>query len=546
MKNNYFKILLLTAALVLLNLASAHLYKRFDLTKDKRYTLSKPTKNILKNAKHLIHIKVYLQGNFPAEFKRLQIETKQHLKALKQLNNNIQFQFINPANITEELSKSGLEASRLQVQENGKYQEMLIFPWAIVSYQNKTENVPLLKDAFSNSQNQQLEASIQNLEYAFSNAIAKLTQKKSKKIAVLKGNGELNDIYIASFLKKLSAYYHLAPFTLDSVSTQAQKTLQQLNQYNLVIIAKPTQKFSEKEKYVLDQFIMNGGKTLWAVDQTQTELDSLAKNGEALAYPLNLGLTDFFFNYGLRINTHLISDLYSSKIPLATGNIGNKTQYNYFLWKYFPLLNSTNNHAINKNIAAVHLKFANTIDTLKNNIQKTILLQSSPLSKPIGTPYIVSLKNIGEKPNPKLFNKGNKPIAVLLEGNFKSAYNGRIKPFKIGNNKETGIQNKMAVIADGDIIANEIAQGKPLELGVDKWTNQKYGNADFLLNTVSYLLEDVGLINLRAKSIKINFLDKQKAFEQAKKWQIINLVFPLITMVIFGMFFAFYRKKKYR
>ncbi len=546
MKNKYSKIAFVLLGLLLLNFISSTIYKRFDLTEDKRYTLSTATKSIVENIEDIITIKVYLQGDFPAEFKRLQIETKQHLEELKAINKNIKFRFINPSEIAEELINNGLEPSRLQVQENGKTSEIIIFPWATVSSKNKTENIPLLKDIFSNSQNEQLESSIQNLEYTFADAIHKVTSKKTKKIAIVKGNGELNDIYIADFLRKLNDYYFLAPFTLDSVESQPQKTLSDILKYDLIIVAKPTEKFTEEEKFTLDQFSMNGGKTLWLIDNVQAELDSLMQTGETLAYPRDLGLTDLFFNYGVRINTDLITDLNSSEIPLATGNIGNKTQFNQFQWNYYPLLNSTNNHPINNNIEAVNVKFTNSIDTLKNNIQKTILLQSSPLSTTVGTPSIISLKTITEPQNPSEYTNGNKPIAVLLEGNFKSGYNGRVKPFKIENPKEKGSNTKMVIISDGDIIANEISKGKPLELGINKWTNQRYGNKEFLLNTVNYLLDDTGLINIRSKKVKIDFLNKQKAFEETHKWQLINILFPLILLALFGLIFNYSRKKKYQ
>ena len=240
MNSKYSKIGFLLVGLLLLNFVSSKIYKRFDLTEDGRYTLSKATKNIIKNAQNSITIKVYLQGDFPAEFKRLQIETKQHLEELKALNKNIKFRFINPSKIGQELINKGLEPSRLQVQENGKLSEIVIFPWAVVSSKNKTENISLLKDIFSNSQDEQLESSIQNLEYAFANAIHKVTSKKSKKIAIIKGNGELNDIYIADFLRKLNEYYFLAPFTLDSVVSQPLKTLTDISKFDLAIIAKPT------------------------------------------------------------------------------------------------------------------------------------------------------------------------------------------------------------------------------------------------------------------------------------------------------------------
>jgi gliding-associated putative ABC transporter substrate-binding component GldG len=546
MKNKYAQIISVLISLIVLNLLLSNFYKRFDLTEDHRYTLSNATKNIVENVDDIITIKVYLQGDFPAEFKRLQTETKLHLEELKSINKKIQFRFINPENIGQKLIEHGLEPSNLQIQENGKSSEIIIFPWAEVSYKNNTENVSLLKDIFANSQNEQLESSIQNLEYAFANAIHKLTTKKSKKIAIIKGNGELNDLYIANFLRTLNQYYHLAPFTLDSVQKQPQNTLTALSNFDLAIIAKPTEKFSEEEKFTLDQFIMNGGKTMWLIDNVQAELDSLMQTGETLAYPRDLGLTDLFFNYGIRINYNLIKDLYSAEIPLATGNIGNQTQFDTFLWPYFPLANAQNNHPISNNIEAVHLKFANSIDTLKNNIQKTILLQSSKFSTPEGTPTIVTLKSIAQSQNPNNYNNGNLPIAVLLEGEFKSAYNGRIKPYLPTNTKNNSNLNAMIVVADGDVIANEILKGQPLELGVDKWTNQKFGNKEFLLNAVNYLLDDSGLINIRSKSIKIAFLDKQKAYEQAQKWQLINIAFPLVILFSFGLIFNYLRRKKYQ
>ncbi|MDV7187268.1 gliding motility-associated ABC transporter substrate-binding protein GldG [Lutibacter sp. TH_r2] len=546
MKNKFANILGALAIVVLLNFVASKFYQRFDLTEDQRYTLSEATKNIVKNIDDFVTIKVYLEGDFPAEFKRLQTETKLHLEELKAVNKNIRFRFINPEDEIEDLINQGLQPSRLQIQENGKLSELVILPWAVVESKNKKENVSLLKDNATNSQDEQLENSIQNLEYAFANAIHKTTSKKSKSIAILKGNGELDDIYIADFLKTLSEYYLLAPFTLDSVLNSPQKTLEQLNSFDLAIIAKPTEKFSEEEKFVIDQYSMNGGKSIWLIDNVQAELDSLMNTGESLAYPRDLGLTDFFFNYGARINHDLIADLYSSEITLATGNIGNQTQFSQFQWEYYPLVNSLNNHSINNNIEMVTTKFTNSIDTLKNKIKKTILLQSSSISKTLGTPQIISLKSIAEEKKQENYANGNKSIAVLLEGEFKSAFNGRVKPFTISNALDKGKESKLILISDGDIIANDVSKGKPLQLGVDKWTGQRFGNKEFLLNCINYLLDDSGLINVRSKTVKIDFLNKQKAFEESKKWQFINLLFPLILLAFFGFIFNFFRRKKYQ
>lgn len=521
-------------------------YTRFDLTQDKRYTLSKPTLDILGKIEQPIVVKVYLQGDFPSEFKRLQIETRQLLEELKSENKNIKFRFINPLDVdSQELIAQGLQPSQLSVQENGKVSEIIIFPWATVQKGKKLENVSLLKDTNAQSQDEQLQNSIQNLEYGFTNAIHKVISKKTKKIAVLRGNGELSDIYIADFLRKLGEYYRLAPFTLDSVAKSPIKTLEKLNEFDLTIIAKPTEKFTEKEKYTLDQFIMNGGKSLWMIDQVHAELDSLYQTGESLTFPRDLNLTDQLFSYGVRINLNLVQDIYSSNIPLATGNIGNQTQYNQFPWSFYPVCVSRNNHPINKHIEPVNLKFTNSIDLLKNDIKKTVLLQSSQLSKITGTPSIISLNSIRQQVKKEQFNKKNIPLAVLLEGDFKSAYQNRVKPFKINDSKDISNENKMVVIADGDIIANQVTRGKPEKLGVDKWTGQQFGNKEFLLNTVNYLLDDDGLLDIRSKTIDLKMLDREKAYETRSFYQILNIVLPLLLLTLFGVLFNYFQKRKY-
>lgn len=545
MKRTGIHIVLVFIALVAINFTASKLYKRFDLTSDKRYTLSKTTENIVNNLQETAFVNVYLEGDFPAEFKRLQIETKQHLEELSVINPNIKFRFIDPIDDAESLIKGGLEPSRLSVQEGGKVSEAVIFPWATIEYKDKKENISLLASQTTGSQEEQLQNSIQNLEYAFTDAIHKVTSETKQKIAILKGNGELEDIYLAGFLLKLRQYYTLAPFTLDSVNVHPQKTLEQLNDYDLTIIAKPTEKFSEAEKFTLDQYITNGGKTLWLIDNVTAELDSLMQSGQSVVLNKDLNLTDQLFSYGVRINYTIVRDAYSSMIRLASGNVGDKAQYQDFLWPYYPLVTSQNNHPITKNIDRVNLKFANSIDTLKNGINKTILLQSSEVSKAIGTPFIISLEEVAKKPSQEDYNSGNQILGVLLEGSFTSAYNNRVKPFETPIYKEKSNDSKMIVIADGDVIANEIYQGQPLQLGVDKWTNIRYGNADFLMNAINYMLDDTGLLQLRSKTIQLQFLDKQKAYDERAFWQTINVTIPLALLAIFGITYTFIRKRKY-
>jgi len=295
----------------------------------------------------------------------------------------------------------------------------------------------------------------------------------------------------------------------------------------------------------LDQFITNGGKTLWMIDNVQADQDSLLQTGKMLTYPRDLNLTDLLFAYGVRINTSIVKDLYAAKIPLATGNVGNKTQFQNLPWFFHPLVNGNSQHPITKNIRPVRLQFTTQIDTLKNSIKKTPLLATSLLSAKMGTPNFVSLKSIADEPNQNQFSSGNQLTAVLLEGEFKSAYKDRVKPFKTNSYKEKSSPNKMVVIADGDIGRNQLLKGKPYDLSRDKWTQETFGNKEFLLNTVDYLLDDTGIINLRNKSLKINLLDKQKAFEERSFWQLFNIVLPLVLLTAFGLIFNYLRRRKY-
>ena len=320
---------------------------------------------------------------------------------------------------------------------------------------------------------------------------------------------------------------------------------QDLQKFDLAIIAKPTKLFSEKEKLVLDQFIINGGKTLWMLENVQADTDSLYNGGKMLAYPRDLNLTDLFFSYGLRINATLIQDLYAAKIPLATGNIGNKPQFQNLNWFYHPLVSGNPTHAITKNIAPVRLRFANQIDTIQNNLKKTPLLMSSMLTKKNGTPAIIELESIADEPKEEEYSSGFNIFSLLVEGDFNSMYAKRIKPFELNKFTKKSNHNKMIIISDGDIGRNQIKKGKPFDLAEDKWTGEQFGNKEFLLNAVDYLLDDTGVIELRNKNLKINLLDKKRAFEERTFWQFINIALPLLILTIFGYMFHYLRKRKY-
>ncbi len=522
------------------------------MTSDNRYTLSEAALKTIDNVESPIIIDVFLEGEFPSEFKRLQSETKQLLEEFSAYNDNINFNFINPivdeANreiVIQQLSARGITPLQLSVQESGKSSQELIFPWALASYNNQTVKIPLVKNKIGASQQELVNNSVQNLEYSFAEGFGKLVNPKKRKVAVLRGNGELENKYIANFVTALREYYFIAPFTLDSVATNAHRTLDKLNSFDLIIAAKPTQPFNEKEKLVLDQFTMNGGKSLWLLDAVAMDKDSLYnESGQSVAIARELNLTDFFFKYGVRVNPVLVNDLYSAPITLAIGE-GSQAQFQPIKWQYSPLAKNANNHPIVNNLNLVKFDFANQIDTLKNNIKKTVLLKSSPLSKLDGTPLQVSLDIITQEPDPSRYNKGNQNLAVLLEGEFTSVYNNRVKPFNLSEEKNKSIPTKMIVVADGDIVKNDYGRNGPQELGFDRWTGLTYGNKEFLLNAVNYLLDDDGLINIRSKEIAISFLDDQKVANEKTKWQLINIAVPLLLLAIFGFIFNYFRKIKY-
>ncbi|WP_242086441.1 gliding motility-associated ABC transporter substrate-binding protein GldG [Aestuariivivens sediminis] len=546
-------IILFVLAIVVVNYLSSKVYKRFDLTKDSRYTLNQATVKLLGGIESPVEIDIFLQGHdFPSEFRRLQNETRQLLEEFQAKNNQLVFKFIDPlendqskAQNIEALTRRGLTPMQLSVQESGKASQAIIFPWALASYKGATVSIPLLKNKIGSTQQELVSNSVQHLEYAFADGFSKLTQPKRHKIAILKGNGQLKDPYIADFAQKLGDYYFLAKFTLDSVQSDPQKTLKDLEAFDLIINAKPTEAFTEAEKFVLDQFIMNGGKSLWLIDAVAMEKDSLMNDaGANFAVARDLNLTDFFFKYGVRINPVLVGDLYSAPIMLATGS-GNDTRFMRLQWPYSPLASSQVNHPVTNNLNLVKFDFANPIDTLKNTITKTILLQSSELTKLEGTPLEIQLEKATEKQDPAGYDKGRQPLAVLLEGAFTSVYHNRVKPFQVMGEKTQSMPTKMIVIADGDVIKNDIDRNRPLPLDFDRSSNQTIGNKEFLLNAVNYLLDDDGLINIRTREIAMAFLNPQKIAREKVKWQCINIGLPLLLLVLFGLVFHYFRKKKY-
>lgn len=553
-KQNIKQLVLIAFALIAINIIGNYFFKRFDLTEDKRYTLSQTSLDIIKSVDSPLIIDVFLEGNFPPEFKRLQDETKQLLEEFSAYNSNIIFEFANPIENEEErvavmkqFYERGLQPLNITVENKGKQSQEVVFPWAIASYGDKSTKVSLLKNLMGASTEQKVISSVQHLEFAFAEAINKISKDKQKKIAVLKGNGELEDKYIADFLKTVKESYYIGPFTLDSVAKQPTQSLEALKKYDLVVIAKPTEVFTEEEKQVLDQYIISGGKTLWLVDAVKADMEEMFnESGTILAHQRDLGLNDMFFKYGFRIHPLLIKDERATPIKLATGEQGSDTEFQQYFWKFAPFIYPETQNPIVKNLEGIKFEFTSPIELLNNKVKKTVLLTSSEYSRPIGTPTEVSLASVTEETTPEEYQgKGLLPVAVLFEGKFSSMYTNRILPFKDNSYVAEGNASKMIVVSDGDIIKNQLDQNGPLELGFDKWTNNLYGNKEFLMNCVNYLLDDTGLINIRSKDVNLPLLNKERVYQNYTMAQVLTIGLPMLILIVFGFLFTYLRKRMY-
>lgn len=594
-QQNRNRLLLTLLALIVLNFAGYFFFKRFDLTRDKRYTLSETSLNIVKEAQEPVYVRVFLAGDVSAEYKRLADETRQLLQEFEAYNSNIKFEFFNPLDeaesadaqkreliydlfimnnpgdvknktaIKESIASTpniddaviqtfigaGMQPASVSVVYKGKQSETTIFPWALATYNGKSVKIPLLKNQRGASAQQNIESSVQNLEYAFADAFNKVLKTKQKRIVFLQSNGEMPDRPMASFLTTLRDSYYIGPFVLQKDSVAPQQILKELQQYDMAVIAKPRIKFTEEEKQIIDQYIVNGGKTLWLVDPVIAEMDSLSQKGTTLAVPNDLGLNDMFFKYGFRILPELVKDEMATPIKLATGQEGDSgTQFQQYLWKYAPFVypDSVNRNPIVKNLDGIKLDFAGGIDTLKSGIKKNVLLATSQYSKRVGTPVEVNLSMVMQDFNPNEYppKSGYIPVAVLLEGQFRSMYENRLLPFKDPAYKVTGKPGKMIVIADGDIVKNQFDKdGHFLELGYDKWTGEHYDNLNFMMNSVNYLLDDTGLINIRSKDVSLPMLNTQKVYDNYNTIQIITVGLPVVVLALFGVVFTWLRRRKY-
>ena len=569
--NHYLlQLVIVIAIIIFVNIISSNIFSRVDLTNEKRYTLSESTKDLLSNVDDIIYFRVFLDGEFPAGFSRLRRETKELLNEFRAYNKNIEYEFINPSasdNIQERnatyqlLMEQGLNPTDLQVKTKTGLDQQIIFPGALVSYKNNEMPLELLDTQINVPPEIALNISIQNLEFKFAGIINRLIKNNKPKVAFIEGHGELNDQETYDISLALQDDYVVDRITIEGkIDALVKRVLTDsaTNQYKIspeyaaIIIAKPDSVFSPKDKFIIDQYIMYGGKVLWLIDPVFASMDSIQLQETTVAIENDIDLQNQLFNYGVRINNDLVLDLNAVRIPIRTGQIGGQAQIDFFPWYYFPIVTPTSTHPIVKNLNAIKTQFVSSLDTTTTkNVKKSILLSTSDYSKREAIPSMISLRMLQEEPDVLQYSGPPIAIAVLLEGVFLSDFRNRL-PQEILTNKEIGFKEKsvktsMIVVTDGDIIKNQfhIPQGYPLPLGFDQFTGETFGNKEFILNAMNYLTDGQGLISLRSREMKLRLLDKTKINSSRFELQMINLFVPVIVVILIGMLLAWLRKRKY-
>jgi gliding-associated putative ABC transporter substrate-binding component GldG/gliding motility-associated ABC transporter permease protein GldF len=561
---------LILLALVGLNLLAAMVHYRLDLTADKRYTLSAPTKAMLARLDDDVQVDFFLAGNLKAGIRKL---SKSSLEMLQNFNEycggKIRVHAFDPlTNLDDSAKQTFLDSlahvgiqPMTQVAQTKKGEEesqRIVIPAAIISYKDKIYPVDLLKGVQKAGEGQSEEQYYTNaetlLEYKFGSAIDKITQRERPTIGYVLGNGEPLDYRVYDLIQGLRSNYIFGVLALDSVPIDP--VSHDPSRFNALIIVKPTTKFTDREKLTLDQYVLHGGQIIWAVDELYAEQDSLRQDRQTIAYDRGLNLEDLFFNYGVRVNPDLVEDIQCANLSMVVGTQGGKPQIEALPWPYFPLLNGSPTHPISKNLDPVFAQYANSIDTVQaTGIKKTVLLQTSEHARTVGTPAIITFEVMKYQDDPQMFRQANIPVAVLLEGKFHSLYANRLsstladslanyyhQPFVAEATKP----GRVIVCADGDIFMNEVTEQQvPLQLGFSRDNNYTFANQDFVDNAVEYLLNPSGILETRAKDFTLRLLDAAKVEKDRSFWQFINLGLPLILVILGGYVYQAVRRHKY-
>lgn len=555
-RKDIIMLVVVIAILVLLNFVCSFLFKRFDLTSEKRYTLSESTKKLLKDLDDVVFIKVYLQGDFNPSFTRLKNETKELLDEFRAYSdNNVEYEFINPLEnpdktevdkIQKQLYDKGIVPEQIVDRGEQKTSETLIWPGAVISYKGKESVWQIFKRQVGFAPEQSINNSVQELEYGLANGIRKNTLVKKPEVLFLEGHSELDTIRGADFMRSLMEYYNVARVKINN-------KLYALKDADAIVIAQPDSAFDEKDKFIIDQFIMHGGKALWLIDPVNANRDTLNQKAYTLGFKNELNLDDILFKYGVRLNPVLVQDLQCSSVPINVGFKQGQPDFQLFPWQYFPLLLPSSTHPIVKNLDLIKTEFLSTLDTVNssNGVKKTILLQTSKYTKTQPTPTRIALGTIKFKPKEEQYKNSFQNVACLLEGTFTSLYSNRI-PIRFQTDstfdfKDHSKPTKMIIVADGDIAKNEYQATTKMvyPVGYDIFMRQQFANKTFLLNCMNYLLDDEGLLNLRSREVKLRLLDKKKISTQKTKWKFINVGIPLISIIILGLVQFYFRRKKY-
>lgn len=553
-------LVLVIGFLVFINWLASMYHTRIDLTNEKRFTLSRATKKILRKLDAPVTIDVFLKGEFPSGFKKLANSTTETLQEFREIaGNKLAYHFISPDDEMEgthvkwgdTLSGMGLYPINLKSQLKAGEQQQLVFPVALVHYGDRVQPVDLYSGNKTFITPAELNSAEAMMEYKFANAIYKLTQTDKPMVAYAVGNGEPQDIRVYDLVENVLK----TDYTLNQFNLITQPIIP--DTFKLLMIVKPSQPFSAEEKLKIDQFVMRGGKLLLFADKLNAELDSLQSlNNRVVAFDRGLELNDLVFRYGARINSDLVMDLQCDFLPFV---VNASDQMDYLHWNYFPLFESKSNHIINKNLGLVSSQFVNSVDTVEaEGITKTILLSSSPHSRTISTPALISGSENVNAPEDEKFTKKDIPVAVLLEGKFQSLFSNRLSQANADSLAAYGAlfqsqcinDNKMIIVGDGDMVLNGVFRNEPLGMGINRFTvgsqyEYAFANRDFLQNCLDYLLNSSGLMEAKAKDYTLRLLDKKKADEQRTIWLFVNIGFPILLMIILAIAYQWWRKRKY-
>jgi len=539
---------------ILINIIAQTTFFRLDLTDDKRYSVSPATQNMLEGMKNEVYIEVFLEGEFPAGFERLQAAIKEKLEEFRIYGGaNIQYKFTNPNESGDnksrnaffsQLVKRGLQPTNLQTMEGGQRVEKIIFPGAIISRAGGIEiPVTFLKGNQAAPPEVRLNQSVEGVEYELSQAIRRLTNTSLPKIGVLQGHGELNGTEFYDLGITLKDYYDIVPVKLQEVAN--------LDGFDAIICAKPDSFFTDIEKYKIDQFVVKGGKALFFIDPVKIDIDSINAETGSLALPYDLNLSDLFFNWGIRLNNDLVMDINAASIPMVVGYVGDRPNTQLLPWGFYPIVNNFGSHPTVKNMDALYLRFASTIDTVKSSagIKKNMLFATSPYSRIMPGPVRVNFNEARNEPNPKQYNKQNLPLAYMLEGEFTSSFSFKINEEAKKRTKflDKGTGGKVLVVSDGDFVRNEFSKrtGQSYPLGFDRFAQVQFANKDFVMNCLNYMLDEKGLIVAKSKDIKLRPLDKPRIAKQKGLWQFANIVVPVFAILIFGAIRLNIRKRRF-